>query len=227
MNDQNTLWQQNAPTTPAAYSSPYSNPYESIPIPPPPPPTPKRPPWWLLTLFLVIAVLLSAALGLAYELSGQVRPTPIVAATPTSVPTQLPAPTPTAIPPTPTPVVIVETATPTPSAKIVPYTASEIFNDFQAAGLAMSNIHTDNSWCHQCDYVPAGGAIAWDDWGGTSAVNTEIATFATTHAMLDDAHTLESQGFHRKYQGRCLLFYGASTLTDINSYTSVMQQYCY
>ena len=128
---------------------------------------------------------------------------------------------------TPTPVVIVETATPTPSAKIVPYTASQIFNDFQAAGLAMSNIHTDNSWCHQCDYVPAGGAIAWDDWGGTSAVNTEIATFATTHAMLDDAHTLESQGFHGKYQGRCLLFYGASTLTDINSYTSVMQQYCY
>jgi hypothetical protein len=226
MDDKNTVWQPNAPTTPAAYN-PY-NPYDGAPIPPPPP-TPKRPPWWLLAVILVIALLLFAATGLVYEthalLSRQVGVTPTVPPTPTSTPT------PTPIPPTATPMVIVATPTPQPQATtqdaIVPYTASQIFNDFQAAGIAMANVHTDGSWCHQCDYVPSGGAVAWDDWGGSSAINTEIATFATTHALLDDVKTLQSDGFSVKYQGRCLLFYGASTLPDIDAYTRVMRQYCY
>ncbi len=138
-----------------------------------------------------------------------------------AAPTQQPT-----APPTPTPVVVVET--PTPTAMIVPYTASQIFQDFQAAGIAMSNVHSDNNWCPHCDYTPSGGAIAWDARGGSdNGTPTEIATFATTNALLDDAQTLVNDGMHGTHVGRCLLFYNASTLSDIDGYVSVMQANCY
>ena len=203
-----------------------------MPIPPPPPPR-KRASFLTVAMLIVIILMLlclTVIASLWYAGNKMLTRSPAITVTATAIaPTQAPTNTPTPEPTnTPTPIVIVETATPAPSNQvIVPYTASQIFQDFQAAGIAMSNISVDNSWCHTCNYTPSGGAISWDDYNNSPKTRVEIATFATIHAMQVDGATLKSQGYHGYETGRCMLFYDAYTLYDIQSYLSVMSQYCY
>jgi hypothetical protein len=200
--------------------------YEYTSIPPPPP----RKRVNLLTIIMLVVIVfmmicLTVIASLWYADNKMLaRPATITATTTAIAPTNTPMSTPTN---TPTPIVLIETPSAIqPTQVIVPYTASEIFNDFQASGIAMSNAHIDNSWCHACDYIPSGGAIAWQDFNNTPTANVEIATFATVHATIDDGNFLASQGFPSYYKGRCLLFFNASSLADMQSYFDVMRQYC-
>jgi hypothetical protein len=225
-------------TTEQAEQYGFTNPYmqspyeESSDLPPPPPPPDlkkkRRGFLWVFSGSLLVVVLLLLSF-LVYVLYGNSHaptgnnstPVPTTASTPTPLPA-----TPTIIIETPTP----QQATPTlaslsPSpTSSVPYYAIDIYNAFVANGLGGSNPKQDTNWSC-CTYVPAGGAIYWND--NQSGHALDIATFYNNQDAETDALDLVNKGFNTNVVHACLLSYDRNVPTSvINPYLQVMQQYC-
>ena len=221
------------------FANPYmQSPYEESSDPPPPPPDLKKNRRGFLWVFsgsilVVMLILLSFIVYMIYgnsHASTGNSPTPVTttASTPTIIHgTPLPQQTtPTIIIETPTPQQATPTlASPSPSpTSSVPYYAIDIYNAFVANGLGGSNAKQDTNWSC-CTYVPAGGAIFWND--NQSGHALDIATFYNNQDAETDAVDLVNKGYNANVVHACLLSYDKNVPTSvINSYLQVMQQYC-
>jgi hypothetical protein len=230
------------PTDPTEYPPPleptqeaYSNPYEPTSpypggVPPIPPPPPKQSHKGLLialisTVCLVLilgGVLIAVVAQHGQQPATVVRPTPRATVIPTQMPT--PLPTPTEIP-TSQPTIIVETPTPVPTPPM-PYTATNIYQDFVNAGIQVGSAGPSIDWSNYRWY-PSGGAVSWYDNAYGSTI--EIAVFQSAQHVIDDASQLKVDGFSGQYVKGCVLFWQAADgmPSDLQAYINVMNTYCY
>jgi hypothetical protein len=122
---------------------------------------------------------------------------------------------------TPTPV-LVPTATPIPPSSA---SASEIYHDFSAHGLAGTKVRVDTNW-RCCTFAPEGGALVWTD--RASGHRLDIAVFKNISEAEIDARELSHLHFSSTVVYTCLLSYDKAVPTGVlGRYVHVMHSYCH
>lgn len=204
-------------------------PYEGV-TPSPPPPPPRRRRVGVIPIVTMAAAILGLFAGSSYfAVSHYSGNAPIYAGKNGNI-TNLPPISPVAAKSVPTKVVPTVTQT---TIQAVPYTAVEVWDQFNNAGIDMTNYRVDHDWCNwtarKCQWIPSGGAVYWDAIESGAIPTLEVATFLNPQHAVDDAAVFESNGNVDWTQGNCLLIdYNpdASSLPDLQPYLNVMSQFC-